>query len=158
MQCLFRRLALMLSVGVVAPFAPAFAQTEGALHGIWKITCENGPCRAFVNIQQGEEIVVSWSLLRDPARGEVSSLIRVPLLVALPPGLRIYVDDTTFYDVPFQVCDADGCTAIWVMDKAMQAAVAGKQTVRVAFIRYGQPNTVAYEVPVNGFADALEAL
>lgn len=158
MKTLFRRFALMLSVGVVAPLVPVLAQTEGAFFGVWKITCEDGPCRAFVNIQQGEDIVVSWSLLRDPARDQVSSLIRVPVLVALPPGLRIYLDDTTFHDVPFQVCDLDGCTAIWVMDKAVQAALAGKEKVRVAFIRYGQQKTFAYEVPVNGFAEALGAL
>lgn len=157
MKTLFR-LALMLAVGAAAPFAPVLAQTEGALRGIWKITCENGPCRAFVNIRQGDEIVVSWSLLRDPGRDEVSSLIRVPILVALPPGLRIYVDDTTFYDVPFQVCDLDGCTAIWVMDAAIQEAIASRETVRVAFIRYGQSKTFAYEVPVTGFTEALEAL
>ncbi|MDZ4138537.1 MAG: invasion associated locus B family protein, partial [Erythrobacter sp.] len=130
MKIPFRRFALMLIFAVLVPLFPVLALTEGAFFGVWKVTCEGGPCRAFVSIRKGEETVVAWSLLRDPARNEVSSLIRVPVLVALPPGLRIYADDTTFFDVPFQVCDLEGCTAILVMDAAVQAAIAGKDKVR----------------------------
>lgn len=151
-----RRAVLALALALLP--AAAFAQTEGDLFGSWKYTCAEGACRAFLNVKQGEQIVVSWTLLRDRERDQSTSVIRVPQGVALPPGLRIYADDTTFFDMPFQVCDPEGCAAVAVMDSKMQAAIAGKNVVRVAFIRYGESGTVAYEVPVDGFSAALDAL
>lgn len=150
-------LAAALALFPVAP-RPALALTEGDLFGAWKYTCADGTCRTFLNVKQGEEIVVAWTLLRDRDKNQSTSIIRVPQGVALPPGLRIYTDDKAFFDVPFQVCDETGCAAILVMDGAMQSAIAAKDVVRVAFIRYGQTETFAYEVPVKGFRAALDAL
>ena len=153
------RLTAAVSLAVALSPAPVQAQaTEGQMFGVWKYTCADGACRTFLNLQRDGAEVVSWTLLRDRGNGQSTSLIRVPEGVALPPGLRIYADDTTFFDIPYQVCDGTGCSAIAVMDEAMQKALEGKKTVRVAFIPYGQPEPVAYEVPVEGFRAALDAL
>lgn len=153
------RLTAAVSLAFALSPAPGQAQaTEGQMFGAWKYTCEDGACRTFFNLQKDGAEVVSWTLLRDREKGQTTSLIRVPQGVALPPGLRIYADDTTFFDIPYQVCDGTGCSAIVVMDEAMQKALEGQKTVRVAFIPYGQPEPIAYEVPVEGFRAALDAL
>lgn len=138
--------------------ATAQTDNEGKTIEHWRITCADGPCRAFFNIQQNDQIVVSWTLLHDPAQGTTSSLVKIPTGTALPPGLRIYADDDTFFDAPFQVCEPDGCTAIFVMDDAMLTALSDKTTARIAFIRYGENETVAYEVPVAGLKEAVDSL
>ena len=155
----FARLTAALSLAFAMSPATLQAQaTEGQVFGVWKYTCADGACRAFFNLQQEGAEVISWTLLRDREKDQSTSIIRVPEGVALPPGLRLYVDDTTFFDIPYQVCDGSGCSAIAVMDAAMLSAIEGKATVRLAFIRYGEPQPIAYEVPVEGFRAALDAL
>ena len=149
-----------LFIGILyVPVVSAQAQpAEGELIQSWKITCEDGPCRAFFNISQKGKIVVSWTLLHDSTSGNTTSMIKIPTGVAIQPGLRIYADDTTFFDAPHQVCEADGCTAIFMMDNAMIDALGKQETVRLAFVPYGGSRTTAYEVPVGGIKDAINSL
>lgn len=141
------------------PVLAAQAQpTEGELIQNWKITCEDGPCRAFFNISQEGKIVVSWTLLHDSTSDSTTSMIKIPTGVALQPGLRIYADNTTFFDAPYQVCEPDGCTAIFTMDHTMIDALGKQKTVRLAFVPYGGSQTTAYEVPVGGIKDAINSL
>lgn len=154
------KILAVLAAGLLfTPVLAAHAQpAEGTLIQNWKITCADGPCRAFFNISQDGKIVVSWTLLHDPASDSATSIIKIPTGVALQPGLRIYADETTFFDAPYQLCEPDGCTAIIAMDKAMIEALGRQATARVAFVPYGGSQTTAYEVPVGGLGDALDAL
>lgn len=141
------------------PVMGAQAQpTEGKMIQNWKITCANGPCRAFFNISQKGKVVVSWTLLHDPASGSTTSMIKVPPGVALQSGLRLYADEKTFFDAPYQVCEPDGCTAIFAMDDAMIEALGKQETARLAFIPYGGSQSSGYEVPIVGIKDAIDAL
>jgi invasion protein IalB len=88
----------------------------------------------------------------------VTAVIRVPLGTALPPGLRVELGEGRHADGAFQVCEADGCTAVLPLDAAARAALAGLSTTRVLFVPYGSGAPVAFEVPVAGFAQAVEAL
>lgn len=124
----------------------------------WKITCEGGPCRAFFSLTRENDVVLTFALLRDRVADKVTAVIRVPTGVALPPGLRLEIEPENSLDGAFQVCEADGCTAILPLDAAAQAALATKTTVRVLFVSYGEANPVAFEVPITGFAEALDAL
>lgn len=142
---------------------PAFAQNQGQAFGSWTYTCKNERCEAFVGRQEGDKAMFVWSLLRDRDKGQVRSVIRVPLGVALPAGLRIYTSESRFFTLDFQVCKAVGCAAVTVMDDAMQAAIAATESVRIVFIPFDQvdpahPKTVTYEVRVDGFKKALDAL
>ena len=144
----------------VSPCAIATAQSdaEGERIGFWQISCTDGPCRAFVSIARGDDLAVAWTILRDPEDGSATSLIRVPNGVALPPGLRVYADEETFFDAAFQVCEADGCTAILEMTDEVLAAFEGVDVARVGYILYGEQATTAYEIPVEQMGEAIDAL
>jgi invasion protein IalB len=143
----------------------AFAQdanpttfSDAKFVGKWLLTCEEGPCRAFVNLRDGEEIVLVWTIIKNPQTGEATSLIRVPTGVALQPGIRIYAEDDTFFDTPYQVCEPTGCTAILQMKERFMKAMADRETARVAFYRYGAQDPIAYEVPVGMMQAALDGI
>lgn len=132
--------------------------SEGQMIGRWKVTCADGPCRAFLTLQQGDTNVLTWQLLGDGAVSTNSMILTAPLGTALPPGLRVQADEATVFDVPFQVCDEGGCVAVALVTAEMRAAIGAQDVVRVAYVRYGEPGPVAYEVPVDGFGRALDAL
>jgi len=126
--------------------------------GTWRIDCEETVCQAYFNLNSGqsEETIVSWSLLSNPD-GVSSMIIRVPTFVALPPGLRVWFNDDDSFDIPYQFCDNTGCSAISVVSEGFKRSVLNLNTVKVSFIPYGK-SAVAYQVPVNGFEDALKRL
>ena len=135
---------------------PAGAQVaEGQMFGTWKVTCENGPCRAFMTLQKDGTDVLTWQLLVDRSTKARSMLLTVPNVTALPPGVRIWVNEASNFQIPFQVCDASGCIAAAVIAPEMATAIGGVGKVRVSYVPYGAQSPVTYEVPVNGFGEAL---
>lgn len=97
-------------------------------------------------------------MFKNPQTGEGTSLIRVPTGVALQPGIRIYGEDDTFFDIPYQVCEPVGCTAILQMGERFMRVMTDRETARVAFYRYGAQEPIAYEVPVGMMQEALDGI
>ncbi len=155
----FQATALGLVTVAVLAGQPAAAEvTEGQMIGTWKVTCENGPCRAFLTLQHNGADVVTWQLLGDRITKATSMLLTVPTGAALPPGVRVTISEASNFQVPFQVCDASGCTAAAVISPEMIAAIEGVKIAKVAYIPYGQQAAVSYEVPVDGFGQALKLM
>lgn len=140
----------------------AVAQTESAAEdeilGIWKISCEAGPCQAFMNIRSGEEDIVAWSILADPKEQTATALVRVSLDVALPPGIRVVPNDGEAMTIPFQFCRENGCTAIARLTEDMQSALSASDELELIYFAYGQSSPYAYKIPFTGFGDALARL
>lgn len=130
------------------------------MFGIWKYTCENGPCRTFMNLKDPKKdmIAVSMTLLHDKEQNKSTILIKLPLGVALPPGIRLYTSDDYHQAIPFQVCDNSGCTSGTLLDKDFEEIIASVKTVKIGFYAYGSQKPAAYQVPIDGFSDALNHL
>lgn len=152
----FARSLLMVGFLVASPASAQVA--EGQMFGTWKITCENGPCRAFLTLQHDGADVLTWQLLADRTTKATSMLLTVPGGTALPPGVRVWVSDATNFQIPFQVCDASGCIAAAAIATDMATAIGAVDAVKVSYIRYGKQAPLTYEVPVAGFADALQQM
>lgn len=126
----------------------------------WMYTCEDGACQAVLSLASEEtgERRLSWTFVYDPATDRLSSLVTVPLGVALPPGLRVKTSDGAINDWPFQVCDQEGCRAVAIIDDKTEAALESAMTVSLLFIPYGAKNAAALNVPMKGFAAAKKKL
>lgn len=161
-----------MTVGAIALFAllphaeaqqastAAESVDAGRVFGAWRITCEQGPCLAFLSLRDDAtgDIVLSASLIHDRPSGKDTLLIRVGLGVALPPGLRIFAEDETRFNAPFQVCQSDGCIAGLLLTPEVQDALRGVFELRVAAVPYGQQQAVGYALPIEGWRDALDHL
>jgi invasion protein IalB len=144
--------------GALAQEASTTTFSDGKFVGKWLLTCEEGPCRAFFNLRRDDEIIIVWTMLKNPQTGDATSLIRVPTGVALQPGIRIFAEDDTFFDTPYQVCEPNGCTAILQMDERFMNAMTDRETARVAFYRYGEGSPEAYEIPIERLQEALDGI
>lgn len=126
----------------------------------WRYTCAQGACQAVLTLADGKngKQVLSWAFVYDPQNDRLSSVVTLPLGVALPVGTRIVVSDETHYDWPFQVCDAEGCRAVAVIDAPTEKALQGVQTASVRFVPYGARQPVAISAPMKGFVEAIAKL
>ena len=156
----FASIAFCFSVtsAALAQEASSTTFSDGKFVGKWLLTCEEGPCRAFFNLRRDDEIIIVWTMLKNPQTGDATSLIRVPTGVALQPGIRIFAEDDTFFDTPYQVCEPNGCTAILQMDERFMSVMTDRETARVAFYRYGEGSPEAYEIPVAMMQEALDGI
>lgn len=137
------------------------AQGEPALFGNWNVTCDNGICQAFFGLMHPTEDwqLLRWSVFYDPQTDRHSTMIRTPTGVALPPGLRVWTASDEWIDIPFQVCDPEGCEAAVLLDDALRDQLLGAgDTVVVSFIAYGQDTPTGIEVPITGLESAMERL
>ena len=126
--------------------------------GVWKLSCDDGPCQAFISANANGEFAVAWSLLHDTTTNTSTSVIRLPDMVALQPGVRIVLADETQFPLTFQFCGQATCTAIAVMDDATIEKLGNAESARIAYYRYGEASARTLEVPVKGITEALERL
>lgn len=157
MQLTYFPTAASLALTLVA-FAASPARSQEETIGVWRVSCDEGPCQAFFTIQRDGSEIVSWSIVGDRTKGDASMLIRVPVNTALVPGLAVLASEDETFTMPFQFCNDTGCTAIARITDEMRAALGDKTMVRIAFYPYGQPEPLAYEVPVEGFDDVVGRL
>ena len=148
--------AALLTVGL----AQTASAQEGENAGVWRLTCDTGVCQAFFNIanEGSEDPFIGWSILYSTDGDFYSIIIKTPTLVALPPGVRLWFPNGDFANIPFQVCDGMNCQAVAVLEDRVRKGLSGNSTAKVAFTIYGEPEPKAYEVPIDGFDEALERL
>lgn len=145
-------------------FSAAFAQpetaSEKAVFDNWQYNCEGGVCQAVLTLADNKtnERLVSWSFVYDPPNDRLSAVITLPLGVALPVGLGVQLGDDQNLTWPFQVCDAEGCRAVAVIDEVTEAALGEAEEVQIRFVPYGAKGAVAVPIPMQGFEEAKEKL
>lgn len=144
-------------LGVFAA-SSAYAFEDGDRKGIWTLSCGTGLCQAFMTIEAEGKDILSWTITANPERNLVSMLLSAPVGTALPPGIRFWTAAETYFDVPFQVCDPNACTAVAVVDAKMRQAIAGTKAVRVSYYVYGKADPIVFDAAVEGFPDAVAAL
>lgn len=151
---------LTLALGASA-LAAQPASDAGELIGNWNVSCDSGVCQAFFGLKHPTEDweILRWSLLYDARTDRHSTMIRTPTGVALPPGLRVWTASDEWVEIPFQVCDPQGCEAAALLDDALREKLLGAgDTVTVSFIAYGQSEPTGIEVPIRGLEEAMDRL
>lgn len=149
-------LVLTISAFLAAPALQA--QSEDTF-GVWRRTCENGPCQVYLGLRNPDtnETVASIAVVRDPEADVGSMFLEMPALVALQPGVTLEVGDQTEV-VPYQFCRPEGCMAIAALTPAFIAALEAADTASLSFVRYGRGTAEKINVPVVGFAAAYDSL
>ncbi len=145
------------AVGVLLSANKAHAQERV---GVWELTCDSGLCQAFINVKdpKADKVLLTWSIFYTEAQDTYSMIVRTPVRVALRPGVRVWLKDQDFADIPYQVCDGAGCEAVAVLSSRIRNGLSAKEKTNLAFIRYGSAEPDIYEVPITGFGEALASL
>lgn len=150
-------------------YSAAFAQSqegqdataeEKTVFGAWQYSCEGGVCQAVLTMadKKTNDRLVSWAFIYDPPNDRLSSVVTIPLGVALPTGLYIELSGDRTMNWPYQVCDNEGCRAVAVIDEATEAALSFEESVQVKFVPYGSRGAVAMPIPMEGFKEAKDKL
>jgi invasion protein IalB len=134
---------------------PAAAQAQQA--GKWRVSCDEGPCQAYFSVLKDGKPLLSWSMVRDPKTENVVAMLRLPVMVALPPGAQILVGDKTI-PAGFQFCDGTGCTAVALLDAPGLKALQAAPKARVAWFAYGAAAATTVELEIDGLTEALGLL
>lgn len=146
------------------PFASFASEKdgEGRLIGAWMFTCSDGPCRAFIGVMEGETSRLVLSIQKDQETGRALLAVHAPLGTILPPGVRVFTTGDHFASLPFQICQADGCDAVVLLDDELRNRLSQTGVARVAFFLQTdpaeKPEGREFDVPVHGISDAIEAL
>ena len=146
------------TVGVPPPMSSA--PTIEKLFDKWMLRCAEGVCQVFLTLadEKTKEAKVSWTFVYDPKSAKLSTIVQLPLSVALPPGVRITVTEGTYYTWPFQYCDGTGCRAVAVLTDKIVASLKEQENVAVQYIPYGEQKTVTYKIPMAGLSAATTEL
>lgn len=156
---------MALALGTVLAVPPAQAQ-DGQIFKDWRIRCltvgegtDRSNCVAeFVALssQNNRPVLLIRAHYGTPDGSPVAVII-VPLLVRLPPGLRLQVDDGPAVTVPFTVCAPDGCLARLPLNaellSAFKKGLGGQVVVQVPPGR-----EVATDFSLRGFTAGLAAV
>ena len=136
------------------------AQTLEQRFQNWSYSCSEGACQTFVTLADPvkKDVKFSMSAVYNQKNKVVSTILQMPLGVALPPGLRIYSDKSTHLDLPYQTCDKTGCTAAAVLDAGWLEKFKAAESLQVQFITYGKTTQDGFKIPMAGFSDALAKL
>ena len=145
---------------------PAIAE-DGQVFKDWRIRClavgggtgQTENCVAehlTVNAETNKPVLLIRAHHGTPDKTPVAVFI-VPLLVRLPPGIRVEIDKGPSVTVPFLICAPDGCLARLSLKPDMLAAfkkgLSGKVVVQIPPGR-----EVATPFSLRGFTAGLAAV
>jgi invasion protein IalB len=155
-----RSLFSIMFVLALLPTGASHAQTTDERFQNWTYSCNQGACQIFVTLAdaKNKDIKFSMSLVYNPNNKALSTIVQMPLGVALPPGLRIYTDKDNHIALPYQACDKTGCSAAAVLDAAMLDKMKAAENLQVQFIMYGKTTNDSFKIPMAGFTDAQAKL
>lgn len=157
---------ILLSVGFLSMYL--FASSLHAadtgkrkIFGAWQHVCDDSTgCQSILSLADNKtgERMLSWSFVYDVQKGKLSTVVTLPLGIALPVGLKVKLSDGTEYGWAFQVCDKQGCRAVANVDASMETALAGASSAELKFVPYGSRTAVSLPVPMDGFRNATREL
>ncbi len=160
-----RRLARPLSAAFLlsSVWGTAAAQTGGEdleVFGVWAQSCEDVACQVFTTLNDPETgaLVVAWTFITNPATGEVTALLRLPLGPALPPGVVARVDAGGVAQAAFQTCREDGCLAVLRLDDGFVRQMREGRGLSAEYVPYGAREQVGVLTPLEGFDAAMDAM
>ena len=141
--------------------APAASPlTVEKLFNDWMLRCAGGVCQVFLTLadEKTKEAKLSWSFVYDPKTEKLSTIVQLPLMAALPPGVRIALNQTAHFTWPYQYCDSTGCRAVAVLNDQDFVSIKQQKVVAVQYIPYGQQDAQSFKVPTAGLGAATAEL
>ncbi len=98
-------------------------------------------------------VLVSAAIRQVEGQDKEALMVRVPLGMALPPGVQVQVDEKEPVKLQFTLCHAAGCTAEGEASKVViEQMKTGKQVVVAAINLAGK--AIGFPVPLTGFDKA----
>lgn len=154
--------AIVVGLAVGAVSSSGHAQQGPAqppakqVYGSWMFSCEQVACQVFLSLadDKTKEAKLSWAFLYDSRKLTLSTIVRLPPMTALPPGVRVYVDEKTSFTWPFQFCDGSSCSAVSVLTNNDFAALKRPNKTIIQFFEYGRTKPTSYQIPMDGLAEA----
>jgi invasion protein IalB len=103
----------------------------------WALRCgEQAGCyleqRVYVE-GAGDAPLLHVLIQSDERRGGLVLMLRVPLGILLPPGVRLQVDSGSPTDHPLHHCRVEGCIALVRLDDALHVSLEKGHEARVTF-------------------------
>lgn len=149
----------------LAATAASAEPTDGQTYTDWTVKCETAPgaqseqCFMFQNrvLRDTGKRILHTSVGYLPGQSEPVMLLTTPLGVSLPHGLVLWLDDEVLAEVPFQVCQTQGCRGGLKLEGALLERLRAGGTARVVF-HDAQRREVDLPVSLAGFSEALAAL
>lgn len=151
---------VLAPVVVFCSASQALAETSVKHFENWTFSCEEKACQIFVTLADNKTKIAKYSLsiVYDGGKNATSAILRMPLGVALAPGVRVFADGTNFYDWPYQVCEDAGCQAVAVLEDPAIAKFKTADALQVQFIAYGSKKQDSFKIPMAGFNAAYDML
>jgi invasion protein IalB len=129
----------------------------------WGVTCDHDVtgrktgCRVtqvVANPQTGERMLVV-TVRRTPDGEPPSMLVTLPLRTFLTPGTLVQIDEQPGWQVPFQLCDENGCYAGLSTNEEMVGALKAGETLKVEFFDQKRRKTVI-KLPLKNFDKSFD--
>lgn len=137
----------------------ALAQSKAKRFENWTYDCTQGVCQIYITLaDQQNNKSFALTVVHDAASNTYSGILKMPLGVALPPGVRIFTNMKDNYALPFQFCEADGCNAVAKLEPKLVAQMRKVPDVQVEYFVYGKQQRDAFRISMQGFPAAVEAL
>lgn len=130
----------------------------------WAVQCqqpesaESEVCVMFQRqvVDDGRTLLM-MTVREAPNQPEPVVILQVPLGVLLPPGLSISVDDGEPLELPYSLCNNNGCIATFPLRDRMKAALKKGITADVV-VTTANGQEAVIDVSLKGFTAALESL
>jgi invasion protein IalB len=138
----------------------AGAAEEATSFQDWGLRCPTqGACvlsqRVF--LEQAETPLLALAITPLGEKSALHALLRLPLGVALAPGVALQVDQGATQRWAYSHCDRDGCLAIQPFPEDLRAAFRAGREARVTFVSLDGKG-VTVPVSLRGFSAGLKAL
>ncbi|WP_454812061.1 invasion associated locus B family protein [Labrys neptuniae] len=142
-----------------ATAAPSAAPAPAAPGWVTRCTADarQGPLDCVVEenavMNNTGQLVVGFSVRVPSDTRAPVVLVRLPLGLYLPAGLKLQVDDGQPVSYPLQTCDGAGCYVGTPLDAGLLARMKTGKQLKTTFQNL-QRNDVSVQLPLTGFAES----
>ena len=150
---------VLLLVAALASAAASAAETREFRD--WALRCgEQTGCyleqRVYVE-GAGDAPLVHVLIQSEGRGGDPMLVLRVPLGILLPPGVRLQIDSGAPADYPLHHCRAEGCIALVRLDDTLRASLEKGHEGRLTFYTV-DGRSIGVPVSLLGITAGLSAL
>lgn len=142
------------------PSSVSSVPTVEKLFDKWMLKCAAGFCQVFLTLadEKTKEAKFSWTFVYDSKTAKISTIVQLPLMTALPPGVRISINKDSHLTWPFQYCDGTGCRAVAALTDQIFSSFKNQEYVVVQSVLYGEQKATTYKIPMAGLSAAVGEL
>nr|VFJ60393.1 MAG: Invasion protein IalB, involved in pathogenesis [Candidatus Kentron sp. DK] len=159
-------LALFVSIGAGNVFGEEKKEVSTTPHGDWVLQCpkEKGPkaekpCALIQQIiaDKSKSPIVSIIFLQAGDPASLHTIVRMPLGVALPPGMSLQIDDGEASKWRFNHCEPGGCLVTSKVSPEVRKKLEAGAKANIGFYSIGGQKIVV-PASLKGITAGLNAL